>query len=94
MDHPKEITNMTRKPEKTFAARVVAALDKRVRVDGKWVSKRELILLKLIELTEAKDVRALKLLLPEIEKKPSSAFDIIPTHPEVQLAFARAAKGK
>ena len=87
---------MPRKPEKTFAAKVVAALDKRVRVDGKSVSKRELILLKLIELTEDKDIQALKLLLPEMEKNVVEGDYYIDLNlsPELLLAFERAAEGK
>ena len=88
---------MNRKPEKRFAAMVVAALDKRVRVEGKLVSRRELILRKLVELAFAKDSQAQKLLLPEMEKEPvenpSELLDLTPASPEARLAFQRAAAG-
>ena len=74
---------------------VVASLDKRVRVDGKLISRRELFLNKVDELAKAGDLQALKLFLSVMETNLiPDPHKIIPTDPGVEEAIARAARGE
>ena len=87
---------MARKSKpKTFGQMVVAGLDERIRVKGKLLSKRELILMKLVQLARDGNIKLQKLVFDLSESPIIESVDKpIPEHPGVAEAIARAARGE
>jgi hypothetical protein len=80
---------------KSVGAMVVASLDKRIRVDEKLISRRQLFLNKVVELAMAGDLQAQKLLISVMEANLiPDPHKTIPRDPGVQEALERAARGE